>query len=295
MILLQGGGENGKSSVLIGIMAALGNYHVLVPNSAMTGKSEDQHALMPFMGARLAIVEELPEGRRLSSTRLKETVGTPRMTGRFMYKNPVTWDASHSLMITTNYIPTVNETDRGTWRRLKMLVFPFTFVRRGKPLNGPLEKRGDNQLRFRLITGRDQKEAALAWAVQGARKWYEAERVMPEDPERVEADTDAWRSEADLVLAYWRSRIKASPGSHVIATDLLEDFNLWLRRTGHTAEWTSKLLGMRFGSHEETIKNKVSRQQITAREGLSRPPLHGDLEVPARYMAYTGIEFSREA
>jgi putative DNA primase/helicase len=295
MVLLQGGGENGKTSVLITLMKAVGTYHVLVPNSAMTGKNEDPHALMPFMGARLAIVEELPEGRRLNVVRLKETVGTPRMTGRHMYKDPITWDASHTLMITTNYIPTVNETDRGTWRRLKMLRFPFTFVRKGKPLNGPLEKRGDAQLRYRLITGVPQKEAALAWAVAGARLWYENDREMPEDPDRVEADTDDWRAEADLVLAYWRCRIKPKAGSHVIATDLLEDFNLWLKRTGHPLEWTSKLLGMRFGSHEETLKHKVVRQQISAREGLSRPPLHGDLEVPARYMAYTGLEFSRES
>jgi P4 family phage/plasmid primase-like protien len=295
MVLLQGGGENGKTTVLIALMKALGAYHVLVPNSAMTGKNEDPHALMPFMGARLAIVEELPEGRRLNVVRLKETVGTPRMTGRHMYKDPITWDASHTLMITTNYIPTVNETDRGTWRRLKMLRFPFTFVRKGKPLNGPLEKRGDAQLRFRLINGREQKEAALAWAVEGAKAWYAAERVMPEDPERVETDTDAWRMDADLVLGYWRTQIEVSPGSHVIATDLLNDFNLWLKRTGHSVEWTSKLIGMRFGTHEETIKNKVVRQQISAREGLSRPPLHGDLDVPARYMAYVGVRFHREA
>lgn len=294
MILLQGGGENGKTTVLITLMKALGVYHVLVPNSAMTGKNEDPHALMPFMGARLAIVEELPEGRRLNVVRLKETVGTPRMTGRYMYKDPITWDASHTLMITTNYIPTVNETDRGTWRRLKMLRFPYTFVRKGKPLNGPLEKRGDAQLRYRLMTGREQKEAALAWAVEGAQRWYEAEKFMPDDPERVEADTDAWRSEADLVLAYWRSRIKAKAGSHVISTDLLEDFNAWLVHSGHTA-WTSKLLGMRFDSHEETIKRKVVRQQITSREGLSRPPMYRSEDIPARYTAYVGVEFSREA
>lgn len=297
LLTLQGGGENGKSTVLIAVGAALGEssqggYYVVVPSQAMTGKVEDQHALMPFKGARFAIAEELPEGRRLSATRLKETVGTPMMTGRYMYKNIVSWKSTHSLFLTTNYIPSVAETDHGTWRRLLMLKFPYRFVKPGQPLSRPDDRRGDPMLRDRMQNGREQQEAALAWVVRGAVEWYRNDRSFGEPPDRVAQDTRAWRQDSDLVLSYWDQRLEAAPGWHISSKDLISDFRAWLINTGHTAGWTDKLIVMRFGTHDETLSHGLEKTFLYACEGLSRPVGWENVPHPgARYMSWTGVRF----
>ena len=76
--------------------------------------SDHPTELMTLRGARFALIEETPEARHLSVKRLKDTVGTPTMTARLIGKNNVTWEATHSLFLTTNYTPRVDETDHGT-------------------------------------------------------------------------------------------------------------------------------------------------------------------------------------
>jgi len=273
LLLMQGAGENGKTTCLAAIMNAVGSesFAVDVPKNVLVGKSDDPHALMPFRGARLAVIEELPEGRRLSATRIKETVGTPHMSGRFMYKNLITWKASHSLFLTTNYIPSVAETDHGTWRRLLMLKFPYRFVKPGVPLSRPNDKRGDPHLRTRLMSGREQATAVLAWAVRGAIEWYRAGQIMPLVPDEVMADTEQWRTESDLVLAYWRDRLERDPQSWVMSEDLFTDFRYWLGAKGHPNAWSNNLVSQRFEAHDETAAAHLVKVYPVVDDRVSRP------------------------
>ena len=273
LVLMQGTGENGKTTVLAAIMTALGaeSFAVDVPKQVLVGKNDDPHALMPFRGARVAVIEELPEGRRLSATRIKETVGTPYMKGRFMYKNLVSWKATHSLFLTTNYIPTVAETDHGTWRRLLMLKFPYRFVKPGAELERPTDRRGDPGLRTRLIEGEAQQTAVLAWVVRGAVEWYANDRRMPEVPDEVVADTEEWRTESDLVMAYWRDRLERDPQTWVMSGDLFTDFRFWLGAKGHPNTWSDNLIASRFETHDETMAAHVIKGRWTVNEAVSRP------------------------
>jgi P4 family phage/plasmid primase-like protien len=294
MILMHGTGANGKTTLLNTISHVIGTYYATVPSTALIGKTDDPHALMPFMGARLAVVEELPEGRRLNVNRLKDTVGTPRMQGRYMYKNPVEWDASHQLVITTNYIPSVAETDGGSWRRLRMVTFPFRYVRPGKVLESANDRRGDPKLRYRLQTGTEQREACLAWLIDGARMWYEADKDMPDDPERVSEDTEAWRESADLILSYWRQRIEPAVGGQVLKTDLYADFRSVIEAAGHSGGWSDRLFYDRFENHEETIRHKVVKGKVAVDPDRITRPAHqawANQEVTGQKWLYHGVRF----
>jgi putative DNA primase/helicase len=85
----------------------------------------DQHPteLMDLQGVRYAVAEETPEARRLAANRLKKTIGTPQITSRKVHKDEVTFDATHSFFLSTNFRPMVEETDLGTWRRLQLVRF----------------------------------------------------------------------------------------------------------------------------------------------------------------------------
>ena len=290
MMIQQGGGENGKSTIMNGISAVLGDYFLLVSHRALLSDASSIPAeLAELHGARLALMEELPDGRKLDVTRLKMTVGTPQISARRLYKDPFTFEATHTLIISTNYLPKVSETDHGTWRRLVLVKFPYTFRKKADQVQSGNDKLGDRRLRYR-IKGNKQKEAILAWLVQGAVEYYKT--GLADIPEKVEDDTRNWRKDADLILSYCDEKLYFDPDSHVLTTDLLDDFNNWIHDNGHPV-WSKETFASRFGSHDEVTSNYVEKRQMRAKPGLSRPSTDGYFlsAAPSKYRAWVGVAF----
>ena len=275
MPICQGTGENGKGTLFDAVVAALGDYHVRLADRVLTA-SPDAHPteLMELRGARLATIDETPEGRQLNVVRLKKTVGSSYITARFIAQDSVTYAATHSLFVLTNYEPIVTETDHGTWRRLAMLRFPYTFRKPGDPLEGPLDRHGDPGLRIRLQADLTARSAVLSWLVDGAWAWYAAGAAqMPQHTPRVKEATQKLRADSDVVYGYWDDRIEPAAGHAVLATDLLTDFNQWLSMKGMNA-WSDRVFKSRFGDHQVTSNHRVRQQKVYRWAGepvLSRP------------------------
>lgn len=299
LLVLKGSGENAKSTFLETIRRCIGSGYGTLMSDRVLLADPGAHPteLMDLRGARLAVAEELPEDRRLNVKRLKDVVGTPTMKARYMKQDTVEWQSTHSILISTNYLPSVSETDHGTWRRLALVIFPYKFLKPGQEPSGPHERRGDPGLRQRLIEGHAQQEAVLAWLVEGARRWYAAGRVMPPHPEAVVTDTMKWRAECDLILAYWMERIEPCPDSHILSSDLLVDFNAWLDSRSHP-KWSDKTFGGRFEGHDQSATHGVTRKKIRARGGLSRPEsVTVRWDSPAvgqSYRAWLGVRFTKD-
>jgi P4 family phage/plasmid primase-like protien len=315
LVIAQGGGSNGKSTVNIGTARAAGSYYLLVSDRVLLA-NPDQHPteLMDLKGVRYAVAEETPEARRLAVSRLKKTIGTPEITARKIHKDSVTFRATHSFFLSTNYRPMVEETDPGTWRRLCLVRFPFTFRPTQEDVITPDDLLGDPNLRARCEANPDVWAAALTWMVEGARKWYENDRIMPALPDRVEAETYAWREESDQVLCYIGERLKfdvEAVHKHVAAMDLLDDINAWLTARGHRP-WSDKTLAARFGDHDAVTTRSVKKRKVRKSDAVSRPytpPSYdsyqfsdpwrkdtrpGSEPLPATYAAWTGVRFATD-
>lgn len=249
LIVQQGGGKNGKSTLAAAFKRAAGSYYVLVSDRVLLG-NHDQHPteLMELKGARYALMEETPEARQLNVQQLKRTVGTPDITARKIRQDSVTFAASHSLFVNTNFNPAVVETDHGTWRRLALLRFPYTFKSRPEDVRAPHDRLGDPALRDRLLDDPRGAQAALRWAVTGAMHWYE--HRFPQLPDRVVQDTDTWRMEGDLIMSFAEQRLEFGPEHHVRLEDLFQAFGQWLGTTGHKP-WTQKTFQARFQGHDK--------------------------------------------
>lgn len=292
MTFLLGSGENGKTTFMAAIMSALGAYAGLVPDRLLLA-SPDAHPteMMSLRGLRLAVIEETPEGRRLSVARLKKTVGTPWITARLVYRDSTTFQATHAMFLSSNYRPVIEETDHGTWRRLGLITFPFRFLKPGAEVTASTDRHGDPRLRSRLHE-QSRQEAILAWLVQGARAWYDSGQVMPPLPERIERDTLSWRAESDSVLAYATERLEADPGSCVLAKDLLADLNQWLVERGQQ-EWSDRTLAARFSTHEWVSDRGIEKKKVRHHpDALSRSYYRcAPGAVPTSYKAWVGVRF----
>ncbi|MGW3022465.1 phage/plasmid primase, P4 family [Streptomyces sp. NPDC001221] len=299
--ILQGSGSNAKTTFTEGISQALGTYHTLVPDALLLGSAQRDES-MTLRGSRYALIEETPKAASLNSTMLKK-VTSPTMTGHHLYARETTWQTTHSLFVTTNYRPVVTETDGGTWRRLALVTFPYRYVD-GTPDPSKGERRKDRALRGRIESGDPEiLRAALRWIVDGARAWYDADKVLPTAPETVVRDTAKWRMETDLVMAYWDERLEPDPGTYVIASDLFADFNEWASSRNYH-ERTERGFTPKFESHDVTVQHRVTRKdrmRPTA-SGMSRPErtLADELPgshraplkpVPNRFTGWIGVRF----
>lgn len=295
LLLFQASGENGKSTIFAGVLGVLGDsleggYAVTVPDRLLTADPGDHPTtLMMLMGARLAVFEELPEGRNLNVKRLKDTVGTPKITARRMRQDDVTFRAEHALMGDTNYQAIVAETDHGTWRRLALVRFPYTFVKDKADLKHPTDRLGDPKVRRHFEHTADA--GVLRWLVEGARAWYDNGEVMPKMPKRIKRDTRAWRLDADPVLSYIADRLELAEDRAISTDDLARDFNDHLERRGHRP-WSAQTINARFEGH--VGMQGVERKRVKfGRIIPSRPPF-SIKPLPPNTQAWVGVAFKAE-
>lgn len=108
VVFFHGWGANGKSTLLDGCKGALGDHFAEVTERVLMSAHKGEHTtdMTDLKGARMAVLEELPEGVP-SVRKLKALAGTNTMTARRMRQDNTTWAASHSLIVTTNHHPKI--------------------------------------------------------------------------------------------------------------------------------------------------------------------------------------------
>ncbi|TPG26177.1 DNA primase family protein [Mycolicibacterium hodleri] len=293
LVLLKGDGENGKSTVVGGLLAAVGSdYAITLPERVLLARPSDHPTeLMTLRGTRLALMEELPELGHLNVKRLKIVCGTPRLTARYCGQDSMEWDATHSVFVTTNYFPRVDESDHGTWRRLRALDFPYRYRKPCEGIESPLDKTGDPGLRQRLRDGQDkQHEAILAWLIDGAMASYQNWRVLPAEPASVTACTAEWRGRADHILKFLSEEIVFDPGCYMAATDVYSLFEHWTKDQGHVV-WSDQTFAARFAAHERVKSAGIEKQIVrsTRRGQTLVRPRHTDSALPKQFHAWLSV------
>lgn len=258
VLFFSGEGSNGKSTIISAVTMALGDFAVMVPDKVLTASPSDHPTeRMTLFGARFAFIEELPEGDYLKAEQLKKAVGTRTMTARPIGQDNVSWTPSHTLFLTTNYDVQIDDVTAGTWRRLTLVEFPYKF----KP-TGP-----DGNLRQRVESGDEQQRAVLAWLVEGARRWYEAERQAETAaplPTAVKAATDQWQYHANAAARFIEEHLELDPDSAVRSNDVFRAFDEWARGNGHR-RWKSETFWKRARAHEWLRSGEAVKRDGTVR------------------------------
>ena len=208
MIIAYGGGANGKSTFWNTIARVLGNYSGKISAEALTMncKRNVKPEMAELKGKRLIIASELEEGTRLNTGMVKQLCSTDPIQAEKKYKDPFSFDPSHTLVLYTNHLPRVSANDDGTWRRL--IVIPFNAKITGK---SDIKNFADH-----LFS--ESGEAIMKWIIEGAGKAIES-GFHTDKPKVVQDAIDAYREENDWLrsslksTAKWTSRSPKSPGT----------------------------------------------------------------------------------
>ncbi len=185
MLWLFGPSGTGKSTVLKVLLALFGPSAV-----AVSADDLGEYRLAQLSDARLAVSSEL-SNRTLKTALLKGIVSGDALTGRHPYGKPFTFSFEGKLVMASNALPPVDQSE-GMWRRLVVLSFAVV----------PAVK--DEKLIDKL---RGELSGIFNWALEGLRL--------------VSADPETWalpQSVVDLVEEYHDS---ADPYSQFVEDEIV--------------------------------------------------------------------------
>lgn len=163
MVIAYGGGANGKSTFWNVIARVLGSYAGKISAEALTmsNRRNIKPEIAELKGKRLIIASELEEGTRLNTAMVKQLCSTDEIQAEKKYKDPFHFIPSHTLVLYTNHLPRVSESDNGTWRRL--IVIPF---------NAKITGESDIKNYTDLLYS-EAGNYVLTWIIEGAKRAYE--------------------------------------------------------------------------------------------------------------------------
>lgn len=238
-----GNGSNGKSVFLNTFEAILGDYalNTQVQSILAKGGSSSGGNASPDIarmnGARLVRTNEPEEGARFNEGLVKQLTGGDTITARFLYGEEFQFKSEFKLWIACNHKIIVRGTDKGIWRRMRLIPFEAEFE----------DKNDDKDLASKIETEYPQ---ILAWAIQGCLEWQKEGLEMPDE---IRNATNEYRDEMDIVRSFAKDKIKAKPGNKIKASLVYTAYKQWAR-DGNEYMMSNQKFGLEFAK-KYTKKN----------------------------------------
>nr|DAX33383.1 MAG TPA: Superfamily 3 helicase [Caudoviricetes sp.] len=291
--LLDGVGSNGKSVLVTGVVRAMGGYARMFSQDLLMPENSSAfaHAAVALKGLRLGLVEELRNGV-LNSIAVKMLACTPTMVAEAKYQMPIEFKTTHSLMVTTNRLPRLDEGTDGVNRRLTVLHFPYHYVDSPKP--GTNERLIDESL-VDAIESEEVQEAILAWLIAGACRYYASGQHVQAPTEAMRAAKEEWMCGADVLADFFNNMLIEDPDAMVPWTHLCAAF-CDNQRGNNGAQWNSATLKNSVVSHRIFSKFKFGKLR-TSGMSVYRDKYGNGPEVPkgGRVAGLRGLRFRTEA
>lgn len=220
LLILYGGGRNGKTTYTSVLAQVFGDYAgslsaELLSIDCRRNKSPE---LAELRGKRAIFTSEPPR-MGLDTSYAKRLTSNEVIYAEKKYRDPFAFKPSHLLVMSTNTLPTVSETDKGTWRRL--VVVPFDAV---------IEPEDDIK-DYAGILFKEAGGAILEWIVEGARRFIQNKYTV-ELPACVRDAIAQYRKDNDWLAAYVSERCETGKGLVQRSGELYSDYRAYCERNG---------------------------------------------------------------
>ena len=216
LFLTYGRGANGKSTALETIRSILGPEYAkqtdfttfLAKNAANDGPRDD---IARLAGARFVVANEAEEGRRLSTTVIKQITGGDMVCSRLLYNQLFEYRPGFKIWLSANHKPIITQTDEGIWRRIELIPFSVHI---------PKEEQNPNL----VAELSEERTGILKWLYSGCLDWM-ANGLRT--PDKVSATTAAYRAESDPIGKFLEEACHIRGGVRTPSSVLLTAYNTW--------------------------------------------------------------------
>ena len=218
MLILWGGGSNGKSTFVETIRHVMGDYAVTTRADTLMAKQQTgiPNDIAAWAGARLVTASETNRSKHLAEVTVKEITGGDTVTARFLNKEFFSFKPLFKLLLITNNKPVIKGTDNGIWRRIHLLPFTVSFEGKNKDP---------------LLPDKLKAEAAgiLEWMLDGCEKW-QLHGLLP--PEAVKAATESYKKEQDTLAEFIEECCEKKPETETSKADVYKAYVKWAEDNG---------------------------------------------------------------
>lgn len=204
--IFYGGGGNGKGVLVNVLEKLLGDYGSPVNQEMFVGKAP-LDAIADLYGRRCVFASETSEDCALKENQVKNLTGNDSVRARRLYENLWTFKPTHKMLLSTNHKPTIIGTDRGIWRRVKMVPFHADF-----------ENREELGLQEKLYA---EMPGILNWAIEGYYMML-LEGLSP--PKIVVDETAKYREDMNSIQQWLNDRCRKEEGAEVVRSRLYKNY-----------------------------------------------------------------------
>jgi len=191
LVISHGPGSNGKSTFFGVWQQVLGDYAATISAEILMAHTPGREVIgmAEVRGKRLVITSETEEGAKLGVSVMKRLTSRDPISARALYQNPITFIPSHTLVMHTNFLPSLKSLDGGTRRRIT--VAPFTMSLQPDEV---IKDFGDKLFR-------EEGPAILRWIIEGAMRFFKANMTI-RTPNVVVQATEDYLSDEDWFKAF---------------------------------------------------------------------------------------------
>lgn len=219
--ILWGEQDTGKTAVVMILMSVLGTYAHAADVRLLSAGESHASIVYALKGRRLSFIDEGPRTGQWAAERLKALSGGGELTGNRMRENPVTFRATHKLVLTANNAPPLSDEAVRSRVRLIPCRGNVVDVRRAREALGDLGSRA----------WRHEAPGILAKMMVEAARWIhdEASAATSAAPSSIQGEAEEIGQDQDPVRQ-WREAQTVEDHDGTQASILHEDFVSWCRR-----------------------------------------------------------------
>ena len=225
LFILIGDGANGKSTFVNVISKLLGDYSKAAASQTLiaNGSTSVGDDLVDLVGARLIPVSETEEGEGLAEAKIKQMTGGDVLKGRPLYGKYIQFSINGKILLATNSLPSINNTDHGIWRRIQAIPFNRTFT----------SEQQDKDLGSKL---NEELPGILNWAIKGCLDW---QQQGLDQPQIVLEQVSAYKTEMDSIAQFVEQECDIDPDSRYFASKLYEAYRHYCQAIGRKPQSTN--------------------------------------------------------
>lgn len=146
-------GANGKSTLINFLEMCLKDYMISADISLLTNKRGNSGNASPdvlrMKGTRIIAFQEPENNDKLHTGMLKQLSGNDSIIARGLFKDPISFKMQGTMFLCCNDLPTIQSSDGGTWRRIRVIDFKSRFCDNPNP-NKPNEFHIDKNLKEKM-------------------------------------------------------------------------------------------------------------------------------------------------
>ncbi|MGN0465909.1 MAG: phage/plasmid primase, P4 family [Lachnospiraceae bacterium] len=224
------GGRNGKSTLCDTLLYLMGDYAKTAKSSSitkktgnnLTGPNED---LARLRGCRLLSIASSDEELNLDATLIKSLSKHDTITARFPYQDSFKYHPEFKIIISTNYLPRIN--DSRIFASNNMILLPF-------PVHFPL---GDEDPSLKEFFCQPENLSGIFnWCLEGLEKYMTLRHTSSQGlkyylPKKVKERIEECKQEQDfsLVATFIKKNLVKNEDETISAKEVFRSYSKWCR------------------------------------------------------------------